>query len=63
QRIDARRDDPSEATGAVADEMRSRFAHWPEAVEVDTSGAAGGAVAAARRYVESPPAQPAPVTD
>ncbi|WP_338596182.1 AAA family ATPase [Saccharopolyspora sp. SCSIO 74807] len=63
QRIDARRDDPSEATGAVADEMRSRFADWPEAVEVDTSGAAGGAVAAARRYVESPPAQPAPVTD
>ena len=39
ERIRVRRDyglDPSEATPAVADEMRHRFEPWPEAIVVDT---------------------------
>lgn len=39
ERIEQRRrrgDDPSEATPAVADAMASRFAPWPEAIEIST---------------------------
>jgi aminoglycoside phosphotransferase family enzyme/predicted kinase len=47
--------DPSDADLAVAVEMATRFAPWPAAVDVDTTGDPAVTLAAARRALQEPP--------
>lgn len=47
RRIAARRDDPSEATEAVAARMRADYDPWPDADEIPTGGPIGASLAAA----------------
>ncbi|WP_233576056.1 AAA family ATPase [Saccharopolyspora rhizosphaerae] len=52
-RLAARTDDVSDATVEVAERMAERFAAWPEAVEVDSSGTPDTAVSAAWNSVQT----------